>query len=232
VAVGAAGDIDNNLGLGDDEDASEKATDADWFGTYYWGWDEDYFYVAAEVQDNVYDIIHDPASGDWAFWTRDSVFLTVDWGGNGGTELAGDDVHLNIHPMNIDEAVYSLQTHGAGEEGEEGNHMYGDDPDFFHGSMLAGGPTEEGYMFECALAWDMMLRGAPDVKANIKEGHQFNMRLIVPDPDGGDGYGQTFWGGDYSILNDMSWWPDFYLGSAAGTAVQSSTWGQVKSLLK
>ena len=37
------------MAIGDDEDASEKATDADWFGTYYWGWDEDFLYVAAEV---------------------------------------------------------------------------------------------------------------------------------------------------------------------------------------
>lgn len=234
VAVGAAGDVDNNLALGDDEDASEKATDADWFGHYYWAWDEDFLYVAASVTDNVYDVIGNPASGDWAFWTRDGFFLEADFAGNGGTDPTPDDVAVFLHPLNADEAVYSIQSWGAGEEGDAGNHMYGTDPAFFQGSQLAGGPVEGGYVIEATLAWDFLLRGAPDVKASIKEGHTFNLSLICPDPDGGDGYGQTFWGRDYSIMGDRDWWPTFILGSAEGTvtAVQSSTWGQVKSLLR
>ena len=230
VAVGAAGDVDNNLAIGDDEDASEKATDADWFGTYYWGWDEDFLYVAAEVQDNVYDVIGDPAAGDWAFWTRDGFFLEADFAGNGGTDPTPDDVAVYLHPLNADEAVYSIQSWGAGEEGDEGNHMYGTDPAFFEGSMLAGGPTANGYIIEAALAWDFMLRGAPEVKASIKEGHTFNMTLICPDPDGGDGYGQTFWGRDYSIMGDKDWWPTFTLGGGGATAVQPMSWGQLKRM--
>jgi hypothetical protein len=233
LRIGAAGDLENTLALGDDEDASEKGTDADWFGHFYWGWDEDFLYVAAEVQDNVYDIIHDPAAGDWAFWTRDGFFIDADWAGTGGTEPSPAVCAVMMHPMNMDEAVYSIQSWGAGEEGEEGNHMYGMDPDFFQGSELAGGPVEGGYVIEAALAWDMMLRGVPDLV--IQEGHTFRMMLICPDPDGGDGYGQTFWGRDYSTqgtgdrdLNMAQLW----LGSAEGTAVQASTWGQVKSLLR
>lgn len=229
VKVGAAGDVDNNLGLGDDEDASEKATDADWFGYFYWGWDEDFFYVAAHVVDNVYDVIGAAASGDWAFWTRDGFFLEADLAGNGGTEGDANDVAVMLHPIPADEAVYSMQSWGAGEVGDEGNHMYGTDPAFFQGSLLAGGPVEDGYVIEAALAWDVLFRGAPDLRGLVAEGHRFNMSLICPDPDGGEGYGQTFWGRDYSYMGDKSWWPDFYLGTAEGEAVESSSWGAVKS---
>ncbi|HIE03541.1 MAG TPA: hypothetical protein EYP61_02150 [Candidatus Latescibacteria bacterium] len=234
VKVGAAGGLDNNLALGDEEDASEKATDKDWFGHFWFSWDEDYFYVSARIQDNVFDIIGDPEKGDWAFWTRDGFFLEWDLAGNGGTTRGPDDVAVYLHPMNIDEAVYSMQTWGAGEEGEEGNHMYGTDPDFFRGSQLAGGPTEEGYVVEAAIAWDLLLRGAPELKDEVvREGHKFNMTLICPDPDGGPGYGQTFWGRSYGdFMNDMDWWPDFYLAGPRKVAVEAETWGRIKAMQK
>ena len=230
IVCSAAGDVDNNLALGDDEDAAEKGTDADYFGHFYWGWDEDFLYVSAHVIDNVYDIIGDPAAGDWAFWTRDGFFLTADFSGAGGTEATPAECNVMLHPINADEAVYSMQSWGSGETGEEGNHMYGSDPAFFEGSEIAGGPVADGYVIEAALAWDMMLRGAPDVKASIKEGHKFHMTLICPDPDGGDGYGQSFWGRAYGdTMDDRELWASFYLGSAEGTAVESSSWGAVKN---
>jgi hypothetical protein len=235
MVVSAAGDVDNNLALGEDEDAADVGTDADWFGHFYWGWDEDFLYVAADVQDNVYDIIASAAAGDWAFWMRDGFFLEADFANDGGADPTPDDVAVMLHPIDMGEAVYSIQTWGAGESGDEGNHMYGTDPDFFLGSELGGGPTAGGYVIEAALAWDMLLRGAPDVKASIKEGHKFHMTLICPDPDGGDGYGQSFWGRSYGdSMGDKDMWASFFLGNAEGmvTAVQASTWGQVKILLR
>lgn len=230
IVVDAAGDVSNSLALGDDEDAAEKGTDADYFGHFYWGWDEDFLYVSAHRIDNVYDIIGDPAAGDWAFWTRDGFFLEADFAGDGGTEGTPDDVAVMLHPINADEAVYSMQSWGAGETGDEGNHMYGSDPAFFQGSELAGGPVEDGWELEAALSWDFLLRGAPDVRASIKEGHKFHLTLICPDPDGGDGYGQAMWGRAYGeSMGDKDLWASFYLGSAEGTAVESSTWGAVKS---
>jgi hypothetical protein len=230
IVCSAAGDVDNNLALGDDEDAAEKGTDADYFGYFYWGWDEDFLYVSARVIDNVYDIIGGAAEGDWAFWMRDGFFLEADFANDGGTEATPDDVAVMLHPMNAGEAVYSMQSWGAGESGEEGNHMYGTDPAFFQGSELAGGPTEEGYVLEAALAWDLLLRGAPDVKASIQPGHKFHMTLICPDPDGGDGYGQSFWGRTYGdSMGDKDLWASFQLGTAEGTSVEASSWGAVKS---
>ena len=91
--------------------------------------------------------------------------------------------------------------------------MYGTDPAFFQGSQLAGGPVEGGYVIEAALAWDLLLRGMPALKSSVEAGYKFNMTLICPDPDGGDGYGQTFWGRSYGdFLMDRDWWPDFILG--------------------
>ena len=40
IVQSAAEDVDNNLHVGDDEDPADKGTDADWYGHFYFGWDE------------------------------------------------------------------------------------------------------------------------------------------------------------------------------------------------
>ena len=226
VEVGAAGDLDNNLALGDGEDPGEKATDADWFGHFYWAWDDDFLYVAAEVQDNVFDIIGDPGSGEWAFWTRDGFFLEADLANNGGTVPDVDEPKVYLHPMGLADTTYSMQAWWSYEGNEGDNHMYGEDPGFFEGSLLVGGPVAGGYVIEAAVSWDLLFKRAPALRGMVQAGYKFNMTLICPDPDGGDGYGQTFWGRDYSNLGDMDWWPDFILGplgAEGATIVVNST---------
>jgi len=227
-------DVDNNLYLADGEDASENGTDADWQGNYYLTWDEDNLYMAADNVDNHYDVTQGPDDADWAFWKRDMTFLAFDVLNIGGVEGERRGLPLLfIHPLNSDEAVYSLQFQSNTEVGGDALQvMYGDDPGFFLGAELAGGPSDTGYWWEVSIPWDLLFFAEPDARSNVGDGYQFRLRYIVADPDGDDGYGQTYWGGDQGNLSNLDWWPQWYLTQELNTAVAATTWGTVKQLYK
>ncbi|MEW6755711.1 MAG: hypothetical protein AB1505_32745 [Candidatus Latescibacterota bacterium] len=226
-------DVDNNLYLADGEDPAENGTDADWQGNYYISWDDENLYMAANHVDNHYDVTQAPATADWGFWQRDMTFLAFDLLNIGGVEAERAPLPLVfVHPMNLDEAVFSMQFQATPEVGGTAvQAMYGNDPDFFMGAQLFGGPTDQGYSWEAAIPWDLLFKYQPDARGNVGVGYQFRMRYIVADPDGDDGYGQTYFGGDQTNLGNVSWWPMWTLVSQLGpTAVEQSTWGLVKQL--
>jgi hypothetical protein len=225
-------DVDNNLALAEGEDAADKATDADWQGNYFHSWDADNFYVAADNIDNHYDVIQGADDADWAFWKRDMSMLAFDQLNIGGAQADRFGMFtVMIHPMNIDDAVFSLQVTTNSEVGGDAiDVMYGDDPDFFMGAELAGGPSADGYWWEAKLPWDLVFQFTPEGRDTVGDGYEFHMRYIVADPDGDDAYGQTFWGSDYSNLENIDWWPVWSLAQEKSTAVEESTWGSVKAL--
>jgi hypothetical protein len=228
-------DVDNNLYLADGEDPAENGTDADWQGNYYLSWDADNLYMAANNVDNHYDVIQGPDDADWAFWKRDMAFLAFDMLNIGGVEGERFGMPLLfIHPMNADEAVYSIQYQSNSEVGGDALQvMYGDDPDFFLGAELYGGPDAKGYHWEINIPWDLLFQMVPDARGNVGVGYQFKLRYIVGDPDGDDLYGQTYWGGDQNNLGNVDWWPVWTLTEELNqTAVESSTWGAVKQLVR
>ena len=227
-------DVDNNLYCAEDEDPAECGTDADIYLHYWFSWDEDALHVAGDVIDNSYDILAGPDDADWAFWKRDHFWMSLDLTGIGVAGAVGPAIpHYHAHPMPVDEAVYSMQIHWS-IEGEATEIMYGDDPDFYQGSSTSGGPTSTGYWFETNATWDLLFTFAPDLKANVGDGYEFRMRFIIPDPDGDDGYGQTFWGVDYTTNGydeGSAYWPLFKLqGNLSPTAVKASSWGSIKQL--
>jgi hypothetical protein len=223
-------DLDNNLYCSEIEDPAECATDADIYLHYWFTWDETGIYTAGDVIDNHYDVIAAAADADWAFWKRDHYWLAIDLTGVGAPAGAAT-ANVHAHPMAVDEAVYSMQAHWS-IDGEATEIMYGDDPDFFQGSTTDGGPNATGYWFKCKATWDLLFTFVPDLQANVGDGYQFRMRFIIPDADGDDGYGQMFFGCDYTTMGQgPAYWPIYTLqNELSPTAVSESSWGSIKQL--
>lgn len=223
-------DIDNNLYCSEIEDPGECATDADVYFHYWFSWDGDAMYVAGDVIDNHYDITQAAGDADWAFWKRDHFWMSLDLTGQGGDEGAHTP-HYHAHPMAMDDAVFSQQISWS-IEGEATEIMYGDDPDFFQGSTTDGGPNATGYWFKCKATWDLLFTFVPDLQANVGDGYQFRMRFIIPDADGDDGYGQMFFGCDYTTIGQgPAYWPIWKLqDELSPTAISESSWGSIKQL--
>jgi hypothetical protein len=225
-------DLDNNLYCAEGEDPAECGTDADIYLHYWYTWDENAMYIAGDVIDNHYDVIQGPDDPDWAFWKRDHYWMSVDLTGI-GTESGTTQPHYHSYPMKMDEAVYTQQIHWS-IEGEATEIMYGDDPDFFQGSTTDGGPSADGYWFMTKATWDLLFTFAPELQGNVGDGWKFKMRHIIPDPDGDDAYGQTFFGVDYTTNAadyGTAYWPDYMLQQGLSqTAVSESSWGNVKQL--
>lgn len=228
-------DVDNNLYLADGEDPAENGTDADLTINYYFAWDEDNFYIAANNIDNHFDIIENQTEGanPNAFWQRDTFWITFDLSDGTGANNGNNIVDFRSGPVNADEAVFSMQV-GHFQDGEATAVLYGDDPGYFLGAQHFGGPNATGYYIETSVPWDLIFLFDPDNRASVGTGFAFRGRFIIPDPDGDDSYGQTYFGGDQTNLGENNRWPRFVLQDALSpsTAVESSTWGSVKNLYK
>ena len=225
-------DVDNNLYLADGEDAAENGTDADLTTMYYFSWDEDNLYIAANNIDNHYDVIENRAEGpnDDAFWQRDTFWITFDLSDGTGANNGTNIVDFRCMPMNGEDHPASMQIqHFLDGAGTQVN--YGADPDYYLGAQLFGGATDTGYKLETNVPWELIFLFDPDAMAQVGSGFAFRGRFIIPDPDGDDLYGQTYFGGDQGNLGENNRWPRFILqDDLTPTAVESSTWGAVKAL--
>ena len=226
-------DVDNNLYLADGEDPDENGTDADLTTNYYFSWDEDNLYIGANNIDNHVDLIENRTDGvnDNAFWQRDTFWITMDLSDGNGPNNGNNIVDFRCMPMNAGDAVSSMQiAHYQDGEGTQVN--YGDDPDYYLGAQLFGGPNDTGYQLEASVPWDLVFLFDPDNRGSVGEGFAFRGRFIIPDPDGDDLYGQTYFGGDQTNLGENNRWPRFVLQDELSmpTAVEKSTWGDVKKL--
>jgi hypothetical protein len=227
-------DLDNNLYLADGEDPAENGTDADLTTNYYFAWDADNLYIAGDNIDNHYDIIPAPDGTDLNFWQRDTFWITMDLSDGAGANNGANIVDFRASPVNLDEAGHSLMvTHYA--DGEATQILHGEDPSYFLGAELVGGPNATGYFFETNPSWDLLFLFQPELRSNVGAGFAFRGRFIIPDPDGDDSYGQTYFGGDQNDLGTNAKWPRFVLTDANTTnqtAVEATTWGAVKSLYR
>jgi hypothetical protein len=226
-------DADNNLYLADGEDPAENGTDADLVTNYYFSWDENNLYIAADNIDNHFDIIENQTDGPNpdAFWQRDTFWITFDLSDGTGANNGNNIVDFRSVPANADEAIFSMQV-GHFQDGEATAVLYGNDPGYFLGAQHFGGPSDTGYYIETSVPWDLIFLFDPDSRGNVGEDFAFRGRFIIPDPDGDDSYGQTYFGGDQTNLGENNRWPRFVLQPDLTTAVEASTWGAVKSLYK
>lgn len=228
-------DVDNNLYLADGEDPAENGTDADLTTNYYFAWDEDNLYIAANNIDNHFDIVEKQEDGPNpdAFWQRDTFWITFDLSDGTGPNNGNNIVDFRSGPVNADEAIFSMQV-AHYQDGEATAVLYGNDPGYFLGAQHFGGPNDTGYYIETSVPWELIFLFDPDSQGNATTGFGFRGRFIIPDPDGDDSYGQTYFGGDQGNLGENNRWPQFSLVDelSTPTAVEASTWGAVKSLYK
>jgi hypothetical protein len=222
-------DLDNNLYLADSEDPNENGTDADLTTHYYFSWDEDYFYIAADNNDNHYDVTEDQSGGpnDDAFWQRDTFWITFDLSNGTGPNNGNNIVNLWATPIDAGAAAYSLQIEHF-ENGSSSSFLrFGNEPDSFLGAQMFGGPTPIGYFLEIRIPWDLIFLSAPDQRDDIGVDFPFRARFIIPDPDGDDSYGQTYFGGDQNNLSENDRWPLFTLQESLQSVFESIELGRV-----
>jgi len=226
-------DVDNNLYLADGEDPAENGTDADLTTNYYFAWDEDNLYIAANNIDNHYDVVENRNDGanDDAFWQRDTFWITFDLSDGTGPNNGTNIVDFRAMPMNAEDHPASMQIQHF-QDGAGTQINYGNDPDYFLGAQLFGGPNATGYQLETNVPWDLIFLFASELRGSVGPGFAFRGRFIIPDPDGDDLYGQTYFGGDQNNLGENNRWPRFVLQESLTTAVEASTWGAVKELYK
>lgn len=226
----------NQLVQNDDEDAALARTDADASGFIWQAWDDDGFYYIAEIRDNIHDVDSGPEEEPTNWWTRDSISLYVDLT---NTREESECCEGPYTSMNIINFVGAPQNSSSvtitWERSIESARAPSQDPDiiegFEYGYRFAddefGGDAD--YAIEGSLPWEVLMRF--NLPAAPTAGSSFGFSWILLDPDGNDGYGGQIqcWGWadnpfDYStyLFVDTPAGP-------SGTAVESDSWGRIKS---
>ncbi len=201
------------------EDPSEGLTDLDSYSRLWAGWDEDYFYEAFKVTDSVYDVT---GTQDAGFWERDGFFVQLDFG-----TATNNFCLLAFSAMPTGSARYSIYAWFP-ERSEP--HFFGDEVDFFDGTNSGFTLTDDGWLLETRASWVMMNKYLPDFK--VKSGVEFGNCYHTLDPDGEDGFGGQFQFASGKNQGDPTEWARWTLvGGPGATAVENSTWGNLKQLL-
>lgn len=225
----------NQLLDSEDEDASERRTDADYSSQIWMAWDSYAFHFLVEARDNVRDTEGDGIETDW--WERDSITLYLDmvnsrerWSGyvyerariNAINYVAVPQVSSSVtvtwERQILDERIPTQDPYEI--EGLEYGYRYTGDE--------FGGRAD--YVIEGTIPWDVLLRyNLPAVPA---VGSEMGLVWVAPDPDNSEGFGgQMQCGGwadnpaDYTALI----FTDTPAGAREVTAVERDSWGQIKS---
>lgn len=203
------------------EDPSEGLTDLDSYSRLWAGWDEEYFYEAFKVSDSVYDVT---GTQDAGFWERDGFFIQLDFGAGMNNFML-----LAFSAMPTGSAKYSI--YGWFYERQE-VHFYGDAPEDFLGTNSGFSLTDDGWLLETRASWAMMNKDIPDFV--VKSGVEFGNCYHTLDPDGDEGFGGQFQFASGKNQGDPTEWARWTLVGGPGvsaTAVESSTWGNLKQIL-
>jgi hypothetical protein len=218
----------SQLGQSQGEDASEARTDADMFARLWAAWDENYVYQAFEVVDNVYDVT---GTGDDRFWEKDGYFFEIDFL-NTGSEVFSSGA-MDFAAVPIDSAPYSLvYWYWLPDGTTSGNLVYNLDPNSVGGTSSGFSLTDEGWILETRASWAFLSRNIPG-GFTPAVGWNFTNSYHVIDPDGDEGFGGQFqFGRGAPGFPNPTKWASWTLAGGGPTAVESTTWGNVKSLFR
>lgn len=223
----ASDGIRSQLRGSETEDANEVDTDADFYYNVWLAWDANYLYVAVEAADNVYDVL---APEDGHYWARDGFFLEWDMENkrSGGTTGNGPGIlAVDFSAVPKDEQAGSIIWWNTGMGDASYPRLYGTEPESFMDMDTGIAVTGMGWNIEAKIPWDFLYHQM--TKPSIANGLEFPMGWICPDPDGEDGFGGQFWFNRGGLSDDLSTWSIYKLAGGP-TAVESTTWGAIKSL--
>jgi hypothetical protein len=222
---------------GETEDAAVGRTDADYAGVIWQAWDDEGVYYITEVRDNVHDVIGGGVPENW--WERDSMSLYLDVNNEDhpGGDPTGEYVNLNIinfmaTPPGSTPIAVSIATtvQGVRVFTIEPDAVEGLDYGFREVGDAFGG--EADYVIEGKVAFDTLIRGG-NLFERPTVGSEMGFTWLGVDPDGEDAYGGQIqcvaWaGGNQSEF--ANWvFSDIPAGPGPGTAVESDSWGRIKS---
>jgi hypothetical protein len=224
--------------LGEEEDASEAGTDADYTSNNWIAWDEDAIYYIHEVRDNYHDTTQDAGGNPVAWWERDSVGLYIDLtnsnvGGGGELYESMNVVNTLAEPQassNITVTLIIIEA-GARVDTQEPDVIEGVEYGYRAAGDEFGG--EEDYVIEAMVEWDTFMQfNLPDAPS---VGTVMGMSWVLPDPDIAPGWnGQMVcWGqADSPATYDDFVFSDTPAGPGAETAAERDSWGRIKATFK
>ena len=226
----------NQLNQSEGEDAAEALTDADIFGIFWTGWDDEAFYYIVEVADNIRDVENSSAT---AWWERDSISLYLDLlNEDTGGDITGEYVNLNIinftaAPQNSSETTVTLtRTVQASRTFEQEQDLIeGLEYGFIDRGDAYGG--EADYSQEGKIPWETMIRGG-NLPAAPEVGSEMGYAWIILDPDGDEAYGGQIlcegWASEAANYATLLF-TDNHVGPQEGTAtaVEVDSWARIKA---
>ncbi len=161
-------------------------------GTLYTGWDENYFYFAFDVTD---DVLH-PYDRDAENWKGDCLIIGVDPTADKGYRQHGTDLLMTLAltvPKRRNEDKLSDEDEESGEdtdedEKEEEDEEEGEKPD---GKFAVKRKLDNtGAIYEVALPWSTF-SGEFSPQNPPPKGYRFGLSLLLTDDDTGQGATKT-----------------------------------------
>ena len=221
--------------LGEEEDADEAGTDADLKTNLWIAWDEDALYYIHEVADNYHDTTQDAGGNPVAWWERDSVSLYIDLtnsnvGGGGELYEAMNILNLLAEPQPSSNVTITLAYIDAGARVDtQDPDILGDIEYAYRDAGEEFGGFED-YVIEAMIPWDMFM--TYNLPAAPTAGSVMGVQWIYPDPDvapGWNGQLQCWGSADFPATYDDLVFSDIAAGPGSKTAVESDSWGRIKS---
>ena len=176
------------------ESTGTAGTDADVSGSFALQWDEERIYLAAQVTDNVHDVIGGTAE-QWYLKDSVSLFLDIPLDGDGVFFYTGD--HAFSFVADPTHPEYSKWWRRGSAKGPQ-------EVPAPPKTRMAVQITEDGYDLEAIIPMGVLTQLTPDWHPPF-EGRTVGFMLLVADPDGGNDPfgGQLIYGGDGD--NDAFW---------------------------
>ena len=159
-------------------------------GFLYTGWDEDYFYFALDISDDI--LI--PFDREAENWTGDCLVIGLDPTGDGGYRHRGNDQLMTLALTVPRRNKGDKENNEDGEDGEEENEDEKEDkrkPDGQFSVKKKG--DDSGAIYEVALPWESF---STDFESGQppQTGYTFGLSLLLTDDDtlhGNQGQGAT-----------------------------------------
>ncbi len=159
----------------------------------YSGWDDDYFYFALDVDDDVLRAFDRDAEN----WRGDCLLIGLDPEGDGGFRRGGDDQLMTLaltlpkrqkdKDRGDDDDAPDDDDDGGGDDDDDGADDI-DRPDGLY--SVKKKDDNSGAIYECAIPWNSF-PAFEEGRAEPSPGYEFGLSLLLTDDDSGRGATKT-----------------------------------------